>query len=1022
MENKGSSKRKIWLSIWCLILVGVICFNVWATKYALSWDIILTSYFGSISSGKEEAPKVVHEESEKFTNLEDLNAAEKALELEIAAEGIVLLKNDNGALPLAKGSKVSVLGQSAQIWMTKEKLTNTKDTIFLESLQSAGLEVNGSLRKMYKQSKHTKWGTGANLGNGGIAGTWEVDEVPQSEYKDSVKESYAEYNDAAIVVITRGGSEGGDLPRDMERFGGEAGKGYLELTQNEKDLLASVHEAGFKKTIVILHTTNAMQMEDLLREEYGVDAILWVTGDGEDGVQVIGSLLTGEINPSGKNVDTYVYDNLSAPAMQNFGDFRFTQNGELIPATTTTVSGTYSYQVYSEGIYVGYRYYETRYEDKVTGRANVGEYDYSNVVAYPFGYGLSYTAFDWTDFKASAPDADRNVTLSVKVTNSGAVAGKDVVQLYYQAPYTDYDVQNGIEKSAVNLLEFGKTKLLAPGESETIELTVNMKDMASWDGNNHQCYLLEAGDYYLTLAHDAHDAVNNILAVRGYSTANGMTADGDAARVFAQKVSSEVVLDKAITGAQLKNIFDDCWLEDAASLTRSNWVMMDNDGLRYATGTMTGKSETTDAAGSVYTHEASAETVKALTSEGWDVAGNPLGMNDASFNAQKFSQDSGLTLADMTGKAWDDPDWEKLLDQMSQDDLITLVGQGHYQTSAIASIGKTVSHSTDGPQGMIDYVTDGKGYQFTDANMLGATWNKEHAYRFGDLCSQEIILKGASTWYAPALNLHRTAYSGRNFEYFSEDNIHSGMMGREVAVAARNNGANCHIKHFFMNDQEVNRGANGRLAVFATEQTMRELYAKPFQMCAEAAPSSGIMVSMARVGTHIAPGSYALCTQLIRDEWGMTGAIITDAQALTLYEAEQQLASGCDLVLTAMKTVYPQAVLDSPGGQTRMRLAAKHILFMEANSSAMDIEFKTGFPIYYLILIAYHVLTLVYMAWATLEIVRKLWPEKQIVSKKALRRIRIVLGTIGIVILVFLLFMFFTEWLPKLQFALQTSV
>lgn len=1017
--TKGAKtpNRKLWLSVWCIVLAGVVLFNTWATNYAMSWDIVLTTYFGIIEDKKEEtaAPAVV--ETEKYATLEELREAEKELALEVAAEGMVLLKNDNSALPLAKGSKVSVFGQTAQMWMTKEKLTNTKDTVFLEVLQNAGFEINGALRKLYKQSKHTKWGTGANLGNGGIPGTWAVDEVPQSEYTDAVKQTYADYSDAAIIVLTRGGSEGGDLPRDMERFNGNAGEGYLQLTQNEKDLLAAVHEAGFKKTIVIMHSTNAMDMSDILDAAYGVDAVLWVSGTGEDGVEQVGKLLAGDINPSGRTVNTFAYNNFSAPAMQNFGDFRFTKDGKVIDAVTTTVGGTYSYNVYSEGIYVGYRYYETRYEDAVIGTPNVGCYDYAATVAYPFGYGLSYTSFDWTDFTATKADANGNITLSVKVTNTGSVAGKDVVELYYQAPYTDYDRTNGIEKAAVNLGEFGKTRLLQPGESETISLTVNVNDMASWDSAVHQCYLLETGDYYLTLARDAHEAVNNVLAAKGYAVENS-----HADRTVKHELAKEVVIDTAVTGAKLQNIFDDCWLLDALSLSRSNWTMMDNDGIRYATGTMAGLSQTTDAAGSVYTHEASDATVKALTSEGWDIAGNPHGMNDPFYSLQKFSQQNGLTLADMTGKPFNDPDWDKLLDEMSQEELMALVGLGHYQTSPVESIGKTLSHSTDGPQGMIDYVTDGRGYQFTDANMLGATWNRDLARRFGDLCSQEFTMKGASNWYAPAMNLHRTAYSARNFEYFSEDSIHSGIMAREVAVAARENGGNPQLKHFFLNDQDTNRGANGRLATFATEQTMRELYAKPFQMCAEAAPSCGIMVSMARVGTHIAPGYYALCTTLVRDEWGMTGAIITDAQSLTPYEAEQQLAAGCDLVLTAMATVYPEETLKSPGGQTRMRDAAKHIPYMEANSKAMEIEVASGYPIYKLLLIAYNVLTFIYAAWATLEVVRKLWPEKKIVGKKAMRIIRIVLGAIGIIILGVLLFLFFTQWLPKLQFALQTAV
>ena len=1017
MTAKKKPNRKLWLSVWCVVLALVICFNVWATTYALSWDKVLGGYFGYLSSSKDSQSEVAETTDEgKYATLEELLAAEKEAELEIVSEGMVLLKNDNGALPLDKGSKVSVFGQTAQMWMTKEKLTNSKDTVFLESLESAGLEINPSLRKMYKQSKHTKWGIGANLGNGGIAGSWQIDEVPRSEYKDSVIASYADYHDAAIVVFTRGGSEGGDLPRAMDRFGGSREESYLDLTQNEKDLLAMVQEAGFEKTIVVLHTTNAMQLDELLDPQYGVDAVVWVSGTGEDGVSVVGKLFTGEVNPSGRTVDTWAYDNFTAPAMQNFDDFRFTKDGEPIKATTTTVGGTYSYENYAEGIYVGYKYYETRFEDAVMGAENVGDYDYDATVAFPFGWGLSYTDFVWSDFHFTALDAAGNMTASVKVTNSGSVAGKDVVQLYWQSPYTEYDRENKVEKAAVNLLDFGKTALLQPGESETISLTVNLYDMVSYDAYQAKTYILDAGDYYVTLAKNAHSAAENILAAKGYA------GNGDSAFVGKHTVRELTTRNTAKNGSEISNLFDDCLLSDAVYLSRGNWSVMDGNGLRYATGTLSGLSETMDANGTVYTHEAAPEILTALQSEGWDVAGNPLSMDDASASAVQYGVSGDLTVEQMTGKAWDDPDWDALLNQMTQAEQVDLVGRAMNSTNAVASIGKSTAYYMDGPQGMIDYVSGGSGYQFTDENLLGATWNRELAHKMADLCTQEFALKGATTWWSPAVNIHRTAFSGRNFEYFSEDGVFNGLMGIQWVLAAKDNGVNCQVKHFFMNDQEMNRGANGRLAVFAPEQAMREIYAKPFQLCIEDAKAAGVMLSMARIGTKIAPGSWALCTGLLRNEWGMTGAIITDAQSLTPYEAEQSLAAGCDMVDTAMATVYTPEVLASAMGQQALRNATKHILYMEVNSAAVAVEVQTGYPVYQLLLVVYNVLTFIYMAWWTLEILRKLFPEKKILSKKAFKIIRLVLGTIGILILCFLLYMFFTQWLPTLQFALQTAV
>jgi beta-glucosidase len=1005
---KNTNRKKIWLAVWCLFLAACICFNVWATNYALSWDKALSDYFGYIG-GTENT-------SEKYSSVDELREAERALALQIVDEGAVLLKNDNNALPLTQGSKVSVFGQTAQMWMTKEKLSNTKDTVFLESLQEAGLEVNNELRKMYKQSKHTKWGTGANLGDGGIAGTWAIDEVPVSEFSDAAKQSYANFPDAAIVVFTRGGSEGGDLPRDMERFGGEAGQGYLELTQTERDLLTEV-TANFEKVVVILHTTNAMQLDFL--KDYDIDAVLWISGTGEDGVQEMGKILTGAVNPSGKNVDTYVYDNLSAPAMQNFGDFRFTQNGELITNTTSSTGGTYSYLNYAEGIYVGYRYYETRYEDVVMGTENAGEYDYKNTVAYPFGYGLSYTSFQFSDFKASSPDKSGEMTLSIKVTNTGSVAGKQVAEFYYQSPYTVYDKANGVEKASVNLIQFGKTGILEPGASETITVTVNVNDFVSYDAKNAKTYILEAGDYYITAAGDAHEAVNNILAAKGY--ADGMTANGDKALTTVYTVKSTEMHSTSSTGYTVTNQFDDCLFPNAVYLSRSNWNVLENGGIRTADGCVTGASNTTDAAGTAYTIEATAEIISGLTSEGWDTSGNPIAIDDASWPAVTYGASNGLKLADMVGVAYDDPKWDKLLDQMSQEDQINLVGKSGWGTDAVASVGKAQTYYLDGPQGMIDYISGGAGYQFADENVLGATWNQELAREMGDLCGQEFAIKGASIWWSPAINLHRTAYSGRNFEYFSEDGVFSGLMGTQWVKAAQANGVVAQLKHFFLNDQETNRGANGRLATFANEQTMREIYLKPFQMCIEDGGAMGTMNTMCRIGTVCSPSRYSANVNILRNEWGMTGAIITDAQSFNEREAEQALAAGCDMVCATAKTSYSSSTLASPGGQYMLRQGAKNILYITANGFAADSDFSKGYPIYRIALVVYNVLTFIYLAWFTLEVISAV-TKKQILPKKVMRVIRIVLGTLGILILLFLLYKFFTEWLPMLKFALQTAV
>ncbi len=1014
----GKLKRKLWLSVWAVICAVIIAVFAYLTWYATTWDRALSRYFGSIG--------------ETGYSSDELTEAQKDLELRIVDEGVVLLQNDNDALPLAVGSKVSVFGITNQMWMTKEKISSTKDTVFLESLESAGLEINTTLRKFYRQSTHTDWGNGANLGDGSIAGDWSVDEVPQDEYTDEVKESYSSYSDAAIVVFTRGGSEGGDLPRAMGRFGGSDDEHYLELSEDEEDLLDAIQNAGcFKKTIVVLHTTNAMEMDFTLVDEYGIDAVIWVSGTGKDGVEELGKIFTGEVNPSGKNVDTYVYDNFSSPVMQNFGDFRFTDNGSVITDTTTLVGGSYSYMNYGESIYMGYMYYETRYADYVMGRENVGNYDYDATVYAPFGYGLSYTTFSWSDFSLSSPDENGDFTISVTITNTGEYNGKEVVQIYYSAPYTE----GGIEKAAVNLIDFEKTRLLSPAESETVTITLNIEDMASYDSETEEAYVLDSGDYYVTAASDAHAAVNNVLAAQGYTVDDGMTDSGNTNLVDSFTLD-RTVYNESSTGAEYQNLFEDAELPDAEYLSRSNWSTLDTwnsetglGGITYASGSLElgttsnssgAYSSTTDLQGTVLVHEVSDEIYAGLTATGWDASGIPVSIDDSSWDDVSYNSGGTLTLEDLIGIDYDNDLWYTLVEQMSQSEQLDIIGRSGWGTDAVDSVGKPETVYLDGPQGMIDYISGGEGYQFPDENMVGATWNKDLAAEEGDLISQEFALKGASMWWAPALNIHRSPFSGRNFEYYSEDAVHSGLMGAEAVKASNENGVVATLKHFFLNDQETNRNSHGKLATFATEQSMREIYAKAFQICVEDGGAHGIMASMCRVGYTAAPLNYNVMTSLLRDEWGYQGTVITDAQSLSPLEAEQALAAGCDMVCTTTSTSYLDSTMQSAGGRYMMREASKNIMYVTVNSIAMSSDYSSGFPIYVILLITLWVAVVIYLAYGTGEILLKLYPEQKVISKKTKWILRGVLWTIALAILVTLAVMFFTTWLPALQFAFQT--
>ena len=425
--------QKIRLAVVSAICAAVLVIMIVLNCIAASYNNVLITQFGKVGETSAQG------QSDYDTLEEALNDFTANMNERVVEEGAVLLKND-GALPLNKESEaVSVFGMSSTLWMTLDKIKTAKDAVFANALEDYGFKVNGTLRAFYNRSSHTDWGIGDNKGDGSSAGSWKIDEVPQSEYTDEVKQSYSNYNDAAIVVISRSSGEGADLPRNMDRFGGSADEHYLQLTKDERDMLTAVNNAGFKKVIVLLHSANPVQMDFV--DEYGVDAVIWApgTGAGTGGINALCKLIAGDANFSGRIVDTYSYDNLSSPAMQNFGDYRFLDaNGNMIDASSNG-SGYYSYINYAEGIYVGYKYYETRYEDKVLGTDGVGDYDYEEVVAYPFGYGLSYTDFEWSDFTGSYDEVSDEFTFTVNVKNTGEEAGKEVVQLYMQSPYTDYD-------------------------------------------------------------------------------------------------------------------------------------------------------------------------------------------------------------------------------------------------------------------------------------------------------------------------------------------------------------------------------------------------------------------------------------------------------------------------------------------------------------------------------------------------------------------------------------------------------
>ncbi|WP_371683378.1 glycoside hydrolase family 3 C-terminal domain-containing protein [Olsenella sp. Marseille-P4559] len=807
---------------------------------------------------------------------------------EVEAEGITLLKNQDGALPLAGAAKVNVFGSTAGNNFSyggtgSGSGDESKNVTFYQGLENAGLTVNPDLGQFYSDNA-----VSPETGDRRLVGTdWNLYELPQSSYNQDVIDNAKSYSDTAIVVITRKGGEGYDLPRDMADYGGsETGRSYLELTPNEEDLLAMVEE-NFDRVIVVLNSPNAMELGFV--DSPQVDAALWVGMPGSTGCNAIGKVLTGAVNPSGRTVDTFPYAVESAPSYYNFGahDYSNVQgfNSAVFSGSGDAASGSDSahWVDYTEGIYVGYRYFETAAAD--------GFIDYDPTVQYPFGYGLSYTTFG--ERISGFTDDGTTITMKVDVTNTGSVAGKDVVEGYYSAPYT----KGGIEKSAVVLGGFEKTKLLEPGETQTVTISWTHEDMASYDYTGVKAqggaYVLEAGDYQVSLRTNSHDVVDTRTVTIDrdyiYNDANDGARSTD---------------DTAAT-----NQFDDVSFGDGIMyLSRADWA-----------GTFPTMAPAEK--------EASAEVKDALE--------NPAGLDDSETEDVTYGARNGLTLADMAGLPYDDPLWDKLLDQMTLNEQKMLVSNGGWMTFSAKSVGKPAIVECDGPNGVNNIMANYTGTQLTGQSVLGYTWNKELAQRVGELFAQEATALKVGGLYAPGADMHRSAFGGRNYEYVSEDGLLTGEIVAAEVRGIQSQGVYCYVKHFALNDQETHRGDAGGLVTWANEQSMREIYLRPFELVVKDGGATAIMSSYNRLGATPTAESYALLTQVLRNEWGFRGSVVTDCiMAADTVDINRGLRAGNDLYLTFLQNAKLTGdTLDTAAGHQALRAAAHNILYTEANAS-----------------------------------------------------------------------------------------
>ena len=1025
--KKGTKKMsaKKFTAIVAPLLAVLLVFSIalsWITTS--SYDLVLRDIFGETkfqSAGGPSGVDTVYYKRD-ITDSAQLQAEEQAYTRRAGAEGFVLLYNraeDGKGLPVAAGSKLSLFSASSVDLLAggTGSGVSTISSDMKTALVEQGFSVNEALWKFYSDKHGTYTRGGGAIMYGGDE-DWSINEAPISAIPSDAK-SEAE-GTIPVYFIARTGGEGRDLGRHMGKFAAtdaDKDKHYLEPDSVELEVIQYLND-NFDNVIIVVNTNNAFEL-GWISDYENITAVLWAPGAGGDTCRSVADILSGNITPSGHLVDTFAYDAFSAPATQNMGEMIMVNNGEDVgPAV-----------FYDEGIYIGYKYYETRYYDYIMGQGNPGDYDYSQTVQYPFGFGLSYTDFAWTNFQMGAPDADGNIQIKVDVQNTGDVAGREVVQVYLNAPYTDYDKANYVEKSAVSLVGFEKTGELAPGATETVTVTVNVKDFVSYDDVNAKTYILEAGDYLLTAASNAHAAANHFLAYNGQQ-GDGLFGQADPAFVGKWTYSysgnggvDNVTYAKSLTGVEITNQFDHAVSDEMTPrsqyLTRQDWTGTypqphGNQDSKRASG----YSERNGYTWEVPVSDAIKTAVKA---KGAEASLSPISEEEAAAMAGQYGKSGDLELIDFRGRDFDEVEaeggWDALIDQMSTTEIHDIIRNGGYQTLGSSVTGKPRAIDFDGPSGLNEGGITHEPYSITYpcAANLAASWDRENSRLHGYYVGEDGLAADGnwgnhqytgliSGWYAPAMNIHRTPFAGRNFEYYSEDGFMSGEMALEAADACAQKGVYGYIKHFALNDQEDYR--NG-LTTFSNEQAIREIYLKPFQTCIEDRSTSKIMVqeydaasksytqkeaeipavmavmtSFNRIGCTWAGGNYNLLTGVLRNEWGFDGTIITDYDNGGFMDTEQCIRAGGDLKLTGFEVDAPLD-MNNPASQYFARQAIKHILYTTVNSNAMNgIAHGTevgGLPFanYYFILIGEAVVAAGLIGWGVWAILRRWKNEKQ---------------------------------------------
>ncbi|MDB0584728.1 glycoside hydrolase family 3 N-terminal domain-containing protein [Bifidobacterium adolescentis] len=839
----------------------------------------------------------------------------KANELakEVQSEAITMLKNDDSNLPLSN-KKVNVFGWGSTNPVYggtgSGSMSDQYETVsMLDGMKQAGIETNSELTKLYTDYRKDRpmvamWSQ-----------DWTLPEVPAKQYSDKLISDAKDFSDEAVITITRVGGEGADLPTNMKAKGitynnnskdyedFKDGEHFLQLSQTERDMIDLVTK-NFKKVTLVYNGANAFQF-DFLNDYPQIQSVVWCPPAGQTGFSALGEVLAGETNPSGKTSDTFLKDLTKSVSYNNFGKFEYTNMADKAAKykgfTGDDVTAIPGFVNYSEGIYVGYKFYETASDE--------GLINYDDTVAFPFGYGLSYTSFDQK--LDSVKYKGGKVTVTATVTNTGDKAGKDVVEAYYNPPYTD----GGIEKASKNLAGFEKTKELQPGESQKVTVKFDDDDMASYDYKGAKAYVLEKGDYDISIQSDSHHVIDH----KAITVKDTVTYDSD---------SNTHNGDKTVA----TNQFDDV-AGDVTYLSRADHFA----NYKEATAAPTNFKMSDKAKETFY--------------------------NNSNYDPKKFDKDSdkmpttgaknGLKLSDMYGKDYDDADWDKLLDQLTFDDMDNLIANGGYGTQAVKSVGKIQLTDADGPASLNNNFTGVGSIGFPASTAFACTWNKDLAKQFGEMIGDMAHDMHVAGWYAPAMNIHRNAFSGRTFEYFSEDSLLSGVMASSEISGAKSKGVYSFMKHFALNDQETKR--TEMLCTWTNEQAMREIYLKPFEMSVKEGGAQAVMSSFNYIGNTYAGADSALLQTVLRGEWGFKGFVLTDYFGGYGYQnADQEVRAGNDSMLATTKIT--NHITDKSATSVKaMRQAAHNILYTAANSwQYANGEPKVATPIWK---------TAMYVAW-----------------------------------------------------------